>query len=65
MGSVLFTDGSWRIERNWDKSLVFHKCDTLNEETWWHVSNHVRCGYCKALIPDPIKGLWKLYNWER
>ena len=74
MSNVLFQDGDWRLVKNMlyrrrsiPPSSILHRCgDKFNvSNSWWHTSDLDTCVYCGTAVPDKIKGLHALHNWDR
>lgn len=70
---VLFTDGDWRLiqaDPHGPVTDVQHRCRMSlygNErvEDCWHPCGYIMCGMCLLLIPDEMKGLRTLTDWNR
>lgn len=71
MSNVLFEKDDWRICRytytvNNQKSELHHLCKSLSlDGDWWHSVGPSGCLYCCEEVPDDIKGLWILHEWDR
>ncbi len=71
MSSVLFQDGDWRIySTEWDnskpRSMIYHRCGISGgDHQWWQGTKGTKCMSCHERIPDAIKGLWRLHEWDR
>ena len=49
------------------KSFIKHRCEgdwAVPEVYEWPNRGDVTCWRCEDPIPDGIKGVWRLHNWE-
>lgn len=71
---VLFEDGDWRLITSGLSTMmggsdIQHRCrekisSGLPQE-WWYYCGSVVCGVCEEPIPDELRGLKRLQDWER
>lgn len=73
---VLYEEGEWRIYGHFDDeySTMAHKCpkweqrnypDKSRDPEWRWFWGTGDCQTCLASIPDDLKGLWTLHNFDR
>ena len=66
---VLFEDGPWRLISGGKFSCadIQHRCPTEQgtKNEWWYYAGYWKCGVCEEFIPDEMRGLKLLQDWER
>ena len=60
---VLFEDGEWCIYRRvHDRCYIIHRCATAHKAM---NPTDNECHACSEVMPEALKGLFILHEWER